>query len=70
LYTPQIGERSDERLTPADRARVIRELRRVRPIAPKLQMFDGALWVYAHPPASPADYTVSRKSRTATRIWR
>jgi len=60
LYTPQIGERSDERLTPADRARVIRELRRVRTFAPKLQMVDGMLEVYAHPPASPADCTFAR----------
>jgi sulfatase maturation enzyme AslB (radical SAM superfamily) len=60
LYTPQIGECSDERLTPADRARVLHELRRVRPIAPKLQMFDGALEVYAHPPASPAECTFAR----------
>src|SRR6478672_11574911 len=43
LYTPQRGEVSDERLAPADRQRVIDELRRLRPIAPKLEMFDGAL---------------------------
>jgi len=54
LYTPQIGEVSAERLTPADRAHVVRELRRVRGVAPKLQMFDGVLEVYEHPPASPS----------------
>lgn len=54
LYTPQVGEQSAERLTPADRARAIRDLRRGRAIAPKLQMFEAALDVYAQPPASPA----------------
>jgi MoaA/NifB/PqqE/SkfB family radical SAM enzyme len=53
LYTPQKGEISDERLTPADRARVIADLRRLRPLFSKLQMLDGMLNVYAKPPASP-----------------
>jgi sulfatase maturation enzyme AslB (radical SAM superfamily) len=60
LYTPQRGEVSEERLTPGDRARVINELRRLRPLIPKLEMRDGALQVYASPPASPADCTFAR----------
>jgi hypothetical protein len=60
LYTPQRGEISDERLTTADRARVIAELRRLRTVVPKLEMFDGALAAYAHPPASPAECTFAR----------
>jgi MoaA/NifB/PqqE/SkfB family radical SAM enzyme len=60
LYTPQRGEVSEERLTPDDRARVIGELRRLRPLIPKLEMLDGALQVYASPPASPADCTFAR----------
>src|SRR5205814_1066238 len=60
LYTPQRGELSAERLTAADRERVIGELRRLRPIAPKLEMLDGALETYAQPPASPADCTFAR----------
>jgi sulfatase maturation enzyme AslB (radical SAM superfamily) len=55
LYTPQKGELSAERLTKADRARVIEELRRVRPEIPKLQLPDALLKVYADPPASPRD---------------
>jgi MoaA/NifB/PqqE/SkfB family radical SAM enzyme len=62
LYTPQIGEISDERLTPADRARVVSELRRVRGIAPKLQMLDGVLEVYANPPASPSECAFARST--------
>jgi sulfatase maturation enzyme AslB (radical SAM superfamily) len=60
LYTPQRGEISDERLTAADRVRVIEELRRLRRVAPKLQLLDGALAAYAHPPASPAECTFAR----------
>jgi MoaA/NifB/PqqE/SkfB family radical SAM enzyme len=60
LYTPQRGEISAERLTAADRELVIGELRRLRPIVPKLEMFNGALEVYAQPPASPADCTFAQ----------
>ena len=55
LYTPQVGEISAERLSAADRARVIAELRRLRPSIPKLQMLDGILSVYANPPKSPEE---------------
>ena len=55
LYTPQVGELSMERLTPADRARVIADLRRLRLQFSKLQMLDGMLNVYAAPPDSPAN---------------
>jgi sulfatase maturation enzyme AslB (radical SAM superfamily) len=60
LYTPQRGELSAERLTADDRARVIEELRRLRPVAPKLEMYDGALEAYTRPPASPAECTFAR----------
>ena len=53
LYTPQKGELSAERLTAADRARVIADLRRLRTHFSKLQIFDGILNVYASPPPSP-----------------
>ena len=55
LYTPQKGEISAERLSKADRARVIAELRRIRTKFAKLQMLDGMLNVYATPPSSPDD---------------
>jgi MoaA/NifB/PqqE/SkfB family radical SAM enzyme len=53
LYTPQIGELSMERLSPADRANVVAELRRLRPRFSKLQLLDGMLNVFADPPESP-----------------
>ncbi len=55
LYTPQKGELSAERLTKTDRARVIADLRRLRPRFSKLQMADAMLDVYATPPQSPAE---------------
>jgi hypothetical protein len=55
LYTPQIGELSPERLTKADRAQVIAEIKRLKPRFPKLQMPDGLLAVYADPPSSPEE---------------
>jgi MoaA/NifB/PqqE/SkfB family radical SAM enzyme len=55
LYTPQIGEVSDERLTPADRQRVVADLMALRLRFPKLEAPKGLIDVYAEPPASPAD---------------
>jgi sulfatase maturation enzyme AslB (radical SAM superfamily) len=55
LYTPQKGELSAERLTAADRTRVIDDLRRLRPQFSKLQMFDAMLDVYRQPPPDPSD---------------
>jgi MoaA/NifB/PqqE/SkfB family radical SAM enzyme len=55
LYTPQIGEESVERLTAADRARVVAELRRLRVQYPKLEMPNGLLDAYIRPPDSPEE---------------
>jgi sulfatase maturation enzyme AslB (radical SAM superfamily) len=55
LYTPQIGEQSDERLRPEDRTRVVEELLSLRERFPKLQMPKGLLTAYLQPPASPED---------------
>ena len=53
LYTPQIGEASNERLTPEDRERVVIALRHLRGAYPKLRMPSGLIDVYARPPESP-----------------
>ena len=53
LYTPQIGELSTERLSQADRVRVVADLRRLRQRFSKLQLPEGLLNVYATPPDSP-----------------
>jgi len=53
LYTPQVGEISEERLTKTDRAKVIADLRRLMPHFSKLQLREGVLKVYEKPPDSP-----------------
>jgi MoaA/NifB/PqqE/SkfB family radical SAM enzyme len=55
LYTPQIGEVSDERLLPEDRERVTTALRHLRRAYPKLNMPEGMIKVYDEPPSSPDD---------------
>ena len=53
LYTPQVGELSAERLTKADRQRVVEELLVLRTNYPKLRMPKGMIESYAFPPHSP-----------------
>jgi len=64
LYTPQIGEVSEERLTPADRARVVSDLMALRLRYPKLEAPKGMIDVYAKPPASP-DECIFAKTTTS-----
>ena len=60
LYTPQVGEISDERLTRADRQRVVAELRRLLPLFPKLDLPLGLLDAYLAPPVEPSKCTFAR----------
>ena len=53
LYTPQIGEVSDEILRPHDRERVIAALMSLRVRFPKIQMPEGLVKQYATPPRNP-----------------
>jgi MoaA/NifB/PqqE/SkfB family radical SAM enzyme len=53
LYTPQIGEESEERLLPADRRAVVETLRGLAARHQKVQMPTGLLDALASPPASP-----------------
>lgn len=55
LYTPQIGEVSDEMLSPADRAQVIADLMALRARYPKLFAPLSVLDAYANPPQSPSE---------------
>ena len=55
LYTPQLGEVSDERLLPADRQRVVATLMHLRATYPKLRMPRGLIAVLAEPPKSPGE---------------
>ncbi len=53
LYTPQKGEASPGRLTDDERRRAIEELKRLRPLYPKLDMGPAVLAHLEHPPTSP-----------------
>jgi len=64
LYTPQIGEVSDERLRPIDRERVVADLMALRLNYPKLALPKGLIEVYANPPDSPDDCIFARTTST------
>src|SRR4051812_29704529 len=64
LYTPQVGEESEERLTDADRQRVVADLMALRLRYPKLEAPRGMLDVYAAPPASPDECIFARTTTT------
>jgi MoaA/NifB/PqqE/SkfB family radical SAM enzyme len=55
LYTPQIGEVSDEILTPPDRERVVAALMSLRTKYRKIRMPEGLVKKYATPPQSPEE---------------
>src|SRR2546425_1587182 len=63
LYTPQIGEISDERLRPSDRKRVVADLLALRVRYPKLALPEGLIDVYANPPDSPDECVFARTTR-------
>ena len=60
IFTPQIGERSPEILSRAQRAACIAELLRLRGLYPKLDMHEAQILEFAHPPASPAECIFSQ----------
>jgi sulfatase maturation enzyme AslB (radical SAM superfamily) len=73
LYTPQIGEVSDERLQPGDRTQVVADLKALRLRYPKLEAPEGLIDSYANPPSSPdecvfAKMTTSISADLTTRI--
>jgi len=55
LYTPQEGEVSQERLTRQDRALVLEELCRLRPMFPLIDLPDLVLKGFQDPPTSPQE---------------
>jgi len=55
MFTPQIGERSEEILSREERERAIADLLRLRPRFPKLEMNDATIRTFARPPATSKD---------------
>jgi MoaA/NifB/PqqE/SkfB family radical SAM enzyme len=64
LYTPQVGEVSAERLSPADRERVVADLLALRLRYKKLALPKGLIEVYAEPPDSPDECVFARATTT------
>lgn len=64
IFTPQRGATEVEILSPAQRATVIAELKRLRPRFPKLEMPDSLLRELGNPPASPDECIFARTTRT------
>jgi sulfatase maturation enzyme AslB (radical SAM superfamily) len=64
LYTPQVGEVSDEILRPVDRERVVNDLQAMRARYPKLAVPKQLLEVYADPPQSPDECIFARMTTT------
>jgi MoaA/NifB/PqqE/SkfB family radical SAM enzyme len=64
LYTPQVGEISDERLRPSDRELVVADLLALRLRYPKLALPEGLIEVYANPPDSPDECVFARMTQT------
>jgi sulfatase maturation enzyme AslB (radical SAM superfamily) len=64
LYTPQIGEISAERLTPADRRQVVNDMMALRLRYPKLEAPKGLIDVFANPPSSPDECIFARTTRS------
>lgn len=62
LYTPQHGERSDERLTPASRQRLLAQLPELKRKYPALILPEGAVDAFARPPRAPEECTFARVS--------
>jgi len=66
LYTPQVGEVSEERLDGAARAQVLADLWKLSTQYAKLQLPMAALEVYANPPASPDECIFARSTTTVS----
>ncbi|MCI0420598.1 MAG: radical SAM protein [Acidobacteria bacterium] len=60
LFTPQKGASGPECLAPEERVRAIQDLHRLRRLFPKLDMGEGTLREFAHPPDSPEQCIFSR----------
>lgn len=63
IFTPQIGATGPEILTPNERARVLDDLDRLRPLYPVLDLSDRVMKEFRHPPQSPAECVFARTTR-------
>jgi MoaA/NifB/PqqE/SkfB family radical SAM enzyme len=66
LFTPQIGEESEEILPKTAREQICRELNELREIYPKLAMHKGMIEIFAAPPSTPDECIFAKTTRTLT----
>jgi len=66
LFTPQIGDRMPEILTPDERARAIADMTALRKQFPKLDMAEGMIRQFATPPASPKECVFALTTQTVS----
>ena len=62
VYTPQVGERSEEALCPDDRRKLVAALPDLKRRYPRLLMTEGIASAFAVPPASPDECTFAKMS--------
>jgi sulfatase maturation enzyme AslB (radical SAM superfamily) len=66
LFTPQIGETSEEILAASSRSEIVQQLLQLRKIYPKLDMPIGLIEGFLHPPASPDECIFAKTTRSIT----
>jgi len=66
IFTPQVGDTAPEIPSPEQRAFLVRELLRLRPLYSKLDMSDKIIREYAAPPQSPQDCIFARSTATVS----
>jgi MoaA/NifB/PqqE/SkfB family radical SAM enzyme len=64
IFTPQIGANDPEILDRHERAQAVEELLRLRPLFPKLDMPEGLVKEFLHPPASPKECIFAQTTHT------
>jgi MoaA/NifB/PqqE/SkfB family radical SAM enzyme len=64
IFTPQVGDKLPEILTPEERSRAIAEMLVLRKKYPKLDMPEGLIREFAHPPKSPQDCIFAMTTET------
>ena len=66
FYTPQIGEQSEEMLTPEMRRRAASELSRLHDLLPKIRVNPVILDTFLSPPPTPKDCIFARITKTVS----
>jgi MoaA/NifB/PqqE/SkfB family radical SAM enzyme len=66
MFTPQVGSTDPEILTRAERRQAAAELFRLRSVFPKLDMPEGLIQEFLHPPSSPEECIFAQTTHTVS----